>query len=336
MAKAAGDSGQRLGVTAVSQRVVGVMAGTLAMLVFHPIVGLPIAAGALADLWYGQRRAVALAAALVGGAVAGLLGSATLYVVVVPMVGVTLGPSAVWVFGLMSAASLALVGPGIAELLRTGSAYRAIGLALVGLSVLQVAALALFAAGAGQGLEALVGDAVAEVAALTGGLAEVEASVVAGWPALLVSMNALAAVLSTVVVGRAAARRRIAASQFPRLAVVDLDPRLTVLPIAAIALIAVGRFPVAIAGDLEVAGTNLLIVARWVFFLQGLAVFAGLYERARFPRFTRVLGYLMLGVTEALLPLVSLTGLVDVWLNVRRLPRDGADQKVVEVPPDTH
>jgi hypothetical protein len=139
-----------------------------------------------------------------------------------------------------------------------------------------------------------------------------------------------------MIVGRVGMRRGVAVRPLPRLGAIDLDPRLAIVPIAAIALIAAGRLPVSVAAALDVAGTNLLIVARWMFFVQGLAVFAGLYERARFGRVTRALGYGMLGITEALLPLVSLTGLVDVWLNVRRLPRDGAGSEAVEAPPDTH
>jgi hypothetical protein len=56
--------------------------------------------------------------------------------------------------------------------------------------------------------------------------------------------------------------------------------------------------------------------------LQGIAVFAGVYQRVGLGRFSRSLGYMLLGVAEVLLPLVSLTGLADVWVNFRRLPRE--------------
>jgi uncharacterized protein YybS (DUF2232 family) len=62
---------------------------------------------------------------------------------------------------------------------------------------------------------------------------------------------------------------------------------------------------------------------RWVLFAQGVAVFAGLYERVKVSKAGRAFGYATLAITEAFLPLVSLTGLVDVWLNFRKLPRDG-------------
>jgi hypothetical protein len=44
----------------------------------------------------------------------------------------------------------------------------------------------------------------------------------------------------------------------------------------------------------------------------------------------RVLGFVLLAVTEALVPLVSIIGLADVWLNLRRLPRDGSPTGPVE------
>jgi hypothetical protein len=72
-----------------------------------------------------------------------------------------------------------------------------------------------------------------------------------------------------------------------------------------------------------------------VFFLQGVAVFAALYERAKIGRPARSLGYVVLGVTEMLLPLVSLTGFADVWLNLRRLPREKHPDEAVEAPSDT-
>ena len=127
------------------------------------------------------------------------------------------------------------------------------------------------------------------------------------------------------IVGTIGTRRGAALRPLPSLGRIDLDPRMTIMPIVAIALLAAGRLGVPVADTLAGAGANLLVVARWVFFLQGVAVFAGLYDRAGFSRGTRAIGYTLLGITEALVPLVSLTGLIDVWLNIRRLPRDGAE-----------
>jgi len=78
---------------------------------------------------------------------------------------------------------------------------------------------------------------------------------------------------------------------------------------------------------------NLLVVARMVFLLQGIAVFAGLYRRANVSRPVRVLGFALLGATEMMIPAVSLTGLADIWLNLRRLPRDGVTPESPSGPP---
>ena len=76
-------------------------------------------------------------------------------------------------------------------------------------------------------------------------------------------------------------------------------------------------------GEGEAALLSVLLVLLLPVFLQGIAVFAGLYERAKFARPVRMLGFVVLGVTEMFVPAVSLTGLADMWLNLRRLPRDG-------------
>jgi hypothetical protein len=336
MAKGAGSSGERLGVAQTARFALGATIGSLSMVLLHPVIGLPIAAGGLAALVYGNRTVLALMVATVAGALTGLVAhQANVYVIVLPLTGSVVGGAGPYVFTALTVASLALVGPGMVVLMRSGSPLRATAIAALALSAMQAAVLLSFAAMAGQTVPALIGAVIAEVAAQTGALIEMEDALAASWPGLLVSMNAFAAVLVAAIVGRAGVRRGATVRPIPPLARLDLDPRVAVLPIVAIALLAAGRIPAAIGPALEVTGMNVLIVARWVFFLQGIAVFAGLYERAGFSRTTRALGYALLGVTEALLPLVSLTGLADVWLNMRRLPRDGSTPEAVETPSDT-
>jgi hypothetical protein len=306
------------------------------MVVLHPVIGLPVASAGLAGLWYGQRKVVALLASLIGGVMAGLVAYGTAYVVLFPVVGIDLHPSAPYVYVASLVASLLLVGPGAAGLIRNSSPQWTLAVVLAGLSALQVAVLALFATGAGTTVAGMLMSALAEVAAQTGVAVEMESAVVATWPALLVSINGLAALVVTVVVGRTGARRGVSVRSLPALASLDLDPRFAIVPIAAVAALAAGRLIGEAGSVLSDVGINLLIVARWLFFVQGVAVFAGLYERAGFTRVTRALGYALLGVTEVLMPLVSLAGLADVWLNIRRLPRDGASGNGVETPPDTH
>jgi hypothetical protein len=336
MAKVAGSSGPRLAAAQTASHALGVAIGSLSMVMLHPVVGLPIAAAGLAALVYGRRMVLALSASAIAGALAGLVAhQAGLYVIVLPLTGSSVGAWGPYAFTALTVASLALVGPGMVALMRSVSPSRAIAIVVLGLSSMQAAVLWSLAMTAGQTVPALVGGVVAEVAAQTGAFADMEEAIVSSWPGLLVSMNAFTAVVVAVIVGRAGVRRGAVVRPLPPLARVDLDPRMAIVPIVAIALLAAGRIPASFAPALDAVGVNVLIVARWVFFLQGVAVFAELYERAGFSRMTRVAGYVLLGVTEALLPLVSLTGLADIWLNMRRLPRDGASPEAVETPPHT-
>jgi hypothetical protein len=184
-------------------------------------------------------------------------------------------------------------------------------------------------------LHAYVAQALKGMAAAAGGLPDAERVLAEGWPSLVVTMNGFAAVLSVVGVGFVGIRSRAGTSRFPAVASIDLDPRTVVPGIIGIALLAAGRLPVGFAPLLDAIGRNVLLVVRWVFFLQGVAIFAALYERAKYGRAARSLGYVLLGVTEMLIPLVSLTGLADVWLNFRRLPREKPHDEAVEAPSDT-
>ena len=332
MARAAASDSVRLDPRQTSGHMLGVLAGALMMVALHPAVGLPVAAFGLTGMAYGRRSALAFVAAAIGGVLGGLLGRATVYTIVVPLVSVAPTLSTAIVYAGVTTASLLVAGPVAAAALKRRGAVEAVVIVVLGLSVVQYLALAVLAASAGQAIGEFVGAAVAAMAAQMASVAEMQEAIVEAWPGLMVAMNMFAAVLVVAVASRSASRRGVPVRGVPALVTFDLDPRFAVLPIAAIALIAAGRLPIEAAPSLAAAGTNLLIVARWVFFVQGIAVFAGLYERAGLSRGVRRMGYVVLGITEALLPLVSLTGLADVWLNVRRLPRDGARPGVVEAP----
>ena len=309
-----------------------VVLGGLAGVIFHPVVGLPIAAAGSAALVYRRLTPVAVAASVVGGLLAGALASTTLYTVIVPLVGVEIVEWAAVVSTVLAVASLVLVGPVGARAMRSLSPFVVTAMLAAGLSALQLAALWALASGVGQGLQSYLAEAIVGMIAATGGTGLVEETIVSLWPSMMVALNGFASLASVAAIGAMARRAGVAVRQYPALPAVDLDPRAALLPITAIVLLAASRLQVGWAGTAETVGVNLLVVARWVFFLQGVAVFAGLYQRAGVSRPVRLLGFALLGVTEALLPLVSLTGLADVWLNIRRLPRDGAGRGAVEAP----
>ena len=127
------------------------MAGAVSTVLFHPLIGLPVAATALAALVYGGRPLIAFIVCLAGGALAGLLASATIYVVGFPLVGVATTARAPFVFTGMVIASLVFAGPMTASVMRRRPALETTVILTVALTALQTAALALLAAGAGRG-----------------------------------------------------------------------------------------------------------------------------------------------------------------------------------------
>lgn len=322
MARAAGSVTVRAsGPRSVLSQTLAALAGAAVAFLLHPALGLPIAGAALAGLWLSGRRVVSAVTAAGAAALTTVLASQTLYTVGVPLVGVDVPRDAHYVFAGLMTVSFLLVGPVAAALLQRRPALEtAVSLTAL-LFVAQLTALASLAAGVGLSVGAYVAGATTNLAVsagVTGDIAEVLTTL---WPGALVATTGLSALLTVAGVGRAGARQGRPVNRLPALSALDLDPRAVLLPIAAAALLAVGLMMG--SGPVEQAGLNVLVVARWVFFLQGISVFAGLYEKAKVSRSLRIVGFLFLGVMEALAPLVSLTGLADVWLNIRRLPREG-------------
>lgn len=302
----------------MSLTLVVIFGAVLAVLI-DPVIGLPIAAAALAGLVFGDRAPLSLFAGLVAGVVAGVL----LYGVIAPLLGASVASGEPLIYTALLVASLLLVGPITVWLMRRRSALETMIAVTAGLTVLSVVELAVYARQAGLSVNGYMESAVADLFAQAGAADELLQTFMDIWPGLLVTANAITALLVVVAVGIAGARFGAALRRMPPLAMLDLDVRMVILPITAVALLAAGRIPADIAPTLEIVGKNLLMIARMVYFLQGVAVFAGLYERAKFSRPVRMAGFVLLGVTEAFAPAVSLTGLADMWLNLRRLPRDG-------------
>lgn len=305
--------------------------GAVLAVVFHPAIGVPLAGAALAGLAL-RRSSVVLAVSLVAGtALATALADATLYVVGVPLVGVPVTARAPFVFAALMAASLLVAGPLTAYLLSRRSALETIGVLSLSFTGLQAIALGALADGAGRTIGAYASAATESLARQAGVGTEIVATLAGMWPGALLTTTTVTALFAVLGVGLVGAQQGRVLKRMPTLPTLDLDPRMALLPIAAVALLAAGRF----AGDgswMTAVGENMLVVARWVFFLQGLAVFAGLYQRAKVPRFFRAFGFVLLGVTEAFAPVVSLAGLADIWINVRRLPRAGAEKPEPEAP----
>jgi hypothetical protein len=312
--------------------MLSVVGGALLVVVVHPMVGLPVATAALVSLVLRRQAGVAIAAAIVGGGAATAVASLSTYIVFVPLMGVPVTARVPYVHAAWVTASLVVAGIVTPWLLRRITALQTTAVIALTLSVVESAALASLASGAGLGLSAYVIAGAREMVALVGMAQEYGEVFATSWPAMLVAMNMFAALFVVIVAGVTGSRLDPSVRPFPALADVDLDPRVALLAIVTVALLAVGRLTASSVPLIEQLGMNLLVVARVVFLLQGLAVFAGLYRRAKVSRPVRMLGFALLGATEMMIPAVSLTGLADIWLNLRRMPRDGATPAVPSGP----
>jgi uncharacterized protein YybS (DUF2232 family) len=65
------------------------------------------------------------------------------------------------------------------------------------------------------------------------------------------------------------------------------------------------------------------MIVRPLLFLQGAALFATLYRKAGAGRVNRAIGLALLLLTETFVPSVSILGVVDLFANLRKLPRAG-------------
>lgn len=314
MARVVADNGTRaMGAGETLLLVIGCMVAAL-LVPELPFVGAPLAALALAWLTYQGRVRSAVALALVS-AVAVALSS------VQPLIGLIIGPM------------LLLCGPLTARALESRPAARvALGLGLA-LAVVWAGSLAADIALSGMSPARYYASQLADMTKLTGTMlaaqpADAEAvralvrMVLELWPAYAAVAAGLTAVLSVASAAMAARWAGKEINTLPKLAELDLSVHVAWPAILGLLLLAAAGFNKTDTAWYAVVGRNLLFVGRALLLAQGLAVFAGLYQRAKIGRFGRFLGYTVLALTEMLVPLVSLTGLADLWMNIRRIPRE--------------
>jgi hypothetical protein len=100
--------------------------------------------------------------------------------------------------------------------------------------------------------------------------------------------------------------------------------------VVGLLLLAASYVSTAESSILGVVGLNLVLCARTLFFLQGFSVAAGVLDRAGVGLGGRILALAVLAALDALTLVLSFTGLLDFWVNFRRLPREGAAPTVAE------
>ena len=295
-----------------------------------PVLGVPLCALALA--WLTYRRGV-------------------LFAGVVVLAATAVAASGGLLPGLLTGAVLAVAGPYAALALRKRSPWHVVGVVSAVALAGAFGALALEAAASHTDVIGLMQRSSAELldilAKSAGG--SVSPSQVAvmlqsareglhQWPAFLVVESGLAGLIATYVVGWQARSAGVEeARALPPLDRLDLSWHLTWGIIAGLGLLAVSRFTRQPDGAAALVGLNVVRVTGALLAVQGLAVFAGLYKKAGMGRVGRGVGYVFLAITEpmtaVLVPmgLVGLTGLIDLWVNLRKLPRGSEAQPAEEI-----
>lgn len=298
---------------------VSIVIGTALAPVFA-FVGLPIAAAGIAGLAYRGRTALAAFAAAAG----------------VVVVGVFNVSDVVFVAPVLAAVVLTVV-------MLPKRSLQAVAAALVAVLVLaNIAADALLARSQGTTLPATISQGsqtvVAEMTKAMGASAPAETLralqdasrlIASAWPSAYFQAAVIVGVLVVVAVVWAA-RKVDRPLPVPPLSRLDLSPHILWVFVAGLFLLAASYASFAGSSTLGVVGLNLVLCARTLFFLQGFSVAAGLLDRAGVGLGGRILAMAVLAALDALTLVVSFTGLLDFWINFRRLPRDGAIQTVAE------
>lgn len=141
------------------------------------------------------------------------------------------------------------------------------------------------------------------------------------WPTMYLYVSGLAAVLTVPLVSRIG--RAIGEPVSAPLPLTELDLSLHVVwpAIAGLALMAAAAYLHQPTGWMQALGLNLLLAVRPALFFQGLGDFAALYRKAGVGRVARAFGFAFLSFSEFAIPSVSVIGLVDLFANLRKLPR---------------
>jgi uncharacterized protein YybS (DUF2232 family) len=72
---------------------------------------------------------------------------------------------------------------------------------------------------------------------------------------------------------------------------------------------------------LRILGLNIMIVLLFLYMLQGLAIMSFFFRKKNIPVFLRVFGYFLVFAQQFLLLLVAGLGLVDTWVDFRKLDK---------------
>jgi len=292
--------------------VVALAAGLLVPL--FPYLGMPLAAFALA--WITYRFGVPAASALA------LVASVPMAVVGPPLLD-TVPLDAAYV-----AVTLLAVGPLAAWGVRRYSAYTvAAAIAVLSAAAFLIAPIGYDTLASSLTLwreifaAALKSASVADPAAMKTQLDAMIEQMRLGWPYNAVYTMGIGALLSVRVTTAVARSADVTVNRYPQLADTDLSFHLVWPTIAGLGLLAAGLAWGGGKGLFYEIGFNVLMVVRPALVLQGLALFSSLYRRMNAGRLWTVVGFTLLIMTEFAIPSLSILGAVDLFANLRKLPR---------------
>jgi hypothetical protein len=300
-------------------QLAAIVAGTVLAPVL-PFVGVPLAAAGVAGLVYRGHTGFAAAAAAVGVAVVGVL-NVTELAFVAPVIGAVV----VTVVSLrtrpMQAVAAAFAGVfALASLAPVAMTARAQGITLSGFIAKQSQILMSMAK------QAMGSSASVETLASLKDTLQLYASV---WPALYFQAGIIVGALVIVSVVWVA-RKVDNPLEIGPFSTLDLSPHVLWPFVIGLFLLAASYLSFAGASTLGVVGLNLLLCARTLFFIQGISVMAGVLDRAGVGLGGRIFALAAFAALDALTFVVSFTGLLDFWINFRRLPREGVTSTVAE------
>ena len=145
------------------------------------------------------------------------------------------------------------------------------------------------------------------------------------WPAIYATLSTFELLCSCAGAALAARSLQARGVKQPRLGLFDLPLWVVAIFVAAVAGIAVWYTQPAIANDalLAISGNALLIV-RYALAFQGFAVLVWLMQGRNLPAVAILLAGLVAVYLEAQFIVMSIVGLLDVWINFRHLTRGEA------------
>lgn len=292
--------------------LVAVAIGT-ALLSTFPLFGIALLAGGLALSLDSGNRAGAISALLGGIVYAALVAPGTAVFVAVASIGTYVSMYA------LRTESMTGVGARLAAVLSVaGIANALFGAWMTGSTVDSILTrntdqvVASFSQ-----VDPAASDAVVE-ALRTGA-----STAVAIWPALHVVQGVIMAIVALIAI-RWVARRDGIAGRLGGFAHVDLSIHIVWPLVVGLVLWALGRFSIPYAGIVDRIGMNLLVVARTLLAVQGFAVLTAFADGRDWKAPGRLAGAVLALVLESIAWFISGIGLVDMWMNFRRLERDRA------------